>query len=158
MSETKQNQKLIENKLANFTEEIAHHNSNLNVKIQELQKDFDQLKTITERVNASSGNSHCFLSNSNFSSKSGSNLSLDSHNNTGASNSGFNAYSNSLDPNHQNGNQNKTGAYNTNSYSRFNSFDTDPPQIGNSFDMHGETSKSIILEGSGNKRMECSEK
>ena len=33
VSVTKQNQKLIENKLANFTEEIAHQNSNLNTKI-----------------------------------------------------------------------------------------------------------------------------
>ena len=54
VSGTKQNQTLNENKLANFTEEIVYRNSNLNVQIQDLQKEFKQLKTLTEKTNSNS--------------------------------------------------------------------------------------------------------
>ena len=54
VSVTKQNQKLNENKLANFTEESVYQNSNLNVQIQDLQKEFKQLKSLTEKTNSNS--------------------------------------------------------------------------------------------------------
>ena len=113
VSVAKQNQKLIENKLANFTEEIAHQNSNLNMKIHDLQKDFDQLKTITGKVNASSENSHSFLSDSNSDVYSGSNISFDSQNSTATNNAGIDV--------------------------RFNSFDSQPPQIENQIEYLNKT-------------------
>ena len=130
VSGTKQNQKLIENKLANFTEEICHQNSNMNVKIQDLQKEFEQLKTLTEKAYANSVPSSHFLpvpesnSNSNSSSNlSSSNLSFVSRYDTGASNLNAQTNFNSCDP------------------------DANPPQIVNSFYMYGDTTKSVILDG-----------
>ena len=50
----KQTQKQLEDKLANFTEEIVFQNSNLNVKIHDLRKDFEQLKTLNETASSAS--------------------------------------------------------------------------------------------------------
>ena len=160
VSVTKQNQKLIENKLANFTEEIVYQNSNLNVKIQVLQKEFEQLKTLTGKtnsnsdmnINLNSGSSHSFLlpdsvlnSNSNassnlsfgsqsddvtFNAQLNANISSNSQCNSNASNRNAQTWFHSCDDNH----------------SRFNSCDPDPSQNENSFYMYGDTTRSLILD------------
>ena len=154
VSVTKQNQRLLENKLANFTEEIIDQNSNLNEKIHHLQKDFEQLKTLTENVNSGSGYSSSFLlgsnsnsnsnpnSNSNSNPDSSPNLSFNSQTNSDTINSSTNGSYGSFSLHHpQHQNQNVAGA------SRFNSCDPSYPQNDSSFYMYGDTSRSIILDG-----------
>ena len=146
--ETNQNQKLFENKLANFTVEITEQNTNLNVKIQDLQKDFEHLKTITGRVNTSMGSSCSFLHVSDPDTSPSSNLSSDSLNYPRACNSD----TNSDDPYptlNEDGFHNKTGAYKYETHSRFNSCDPDPDpsQNGTYFYMYGDTTRSVILDG-----------
>ena len=148
VSETKQNQKQIENKLANFTVEISEQNTNLNIKIQDLQKDFEHLKTITGKVNNGLWPTYSFLSGSDSGSSPNSKLSFDSLNYPRACSSD----TNTDDPyptQNENGFQKKTGACNYDTRPRFNSCDPDPdpPQNDTFFYMYGDTTRSVILDG-----------
>ena len=130
VSEAKHNQKLIENKLANFSDEISHQNSNLNIKIQDLQKDFEQLKTLNERVNTSSGSN----------SRSSCHLPSDSDSNSSANIPFY--------P------QRNANSSNIDTQGRYNSCDPTLPQDENSFYMYGDTTKSLILDGVREKQNE----
>ena len=145
VSEAKKNQKLLENKLANFTDEIDHQNSTLNGKIQDLQKNFEQLRTLADRSNSSFEPSLTCPHVSESNSTSNSNLSFDEYNNANANAYIAHTCSNSGDS-ISSANSN-TGASTFDVQTRFNSCDPNPPQNEIFFYMYGDTTRSVILDG-----------
>ena len=116
----KQNQILLENKLANFTDELDQQNSQLNEKIKELRNDFEQLKTVyvdtfestTPNTHSASNSFSNLSSQSDYSNTPRSTFSMDSGNSQ-----------NSCDPE--------------------NEFHNDPED----FYMYGDTTKTLIIDG-----------